>query len=635
MATTGKDGAEPEPEQPKRPTAQTPDDVNTPKPPPPQPQQQHKQPSSSPPSPPPPPPPPPPVDGASYYGYLFKKDKTATDLLDALLSAIAKYIACNIGDRKSIGLDPKKLAAFYHAVGGDYDALFLNAPAKSISYIWQALGVQHVLQQPAGNFYVEPSVPALTVEGFVRWESIQLLLEPEEHAPFIQFAVRNWALKHPGTGEPFPPDLPRKAFPATCDPDIDAWHRSCAERLKQEAALQEEQPPQPSQHPPQHPPQQPPQPSPARDPRVHAGFNHVHGSQVNNTSPRRRHEMDYFSRDRPARVIHIPVRRVSASHHTSPRPPDIRRVDSSSSEEPRRCRSYSDLKTPLDPNVRFSTRLNTRAPPPPRRHSQPRPYSPSCDSESDSGSDALPRSTSTSRLYSHVSPTPTPSIRLRPHLPPHTAATPVRPHRSEALPNDPRRRSLPAEIKQKITSFLSGSHDRHRSSSREQTSGGSSIRPRYTRETPPSRRGRHGLSDGSYPSDESDSEVSPRRRSPRDRERERARRRQVDREMERERKRERELAEEREIRSRSREDRVYLRPTADRRPSSHADAERIPRDFAWERDRDRGRDWDRAGRRVTTSSEREQRDRMRRKSYGTSPIKGVTGRRYPAETPWT
>ncbi|RYO80327.1 hypothetical protein DL766_001655 [Monosporascus sp. MC13-8B] len=621
MATTGKDAAEPEREQPNRSRARTPDDVNTPKPPPPQPQQhqqQREQPSPSPPQPsPPPPPPPPPVDGESYYGYLFNKDKTATDLLDAMLRAIANYIACNIGDRKSTGLDPKKLAAFYHAVGGDYDTLFLNAPAKSISYIWQALGVQHVLQQPAGNCYVEPSVPALTVEGFVRWETIQILLEPGEHAPYIQFAVRNWALKHPGTGEPFPPDLPRKAFPATCDPEIDKWHRSCAERLKQEAALQEEHPPQPSQHPPQHPPQPSPQPPPARDPRVHAGFNHVHGSQVKNTSPRRRHEMDYFSRDRPARVVHIPVRRVPASHHTSPR----------------RCRSYSDLRPPPDPNVRFSTRLHARAPPAPRRHSQPRPYSPSSDSESDSGSDALPRSTSTSRLYSHVSPTPPPSIRLRSHPPPPTAATSARPHRPEVLPNDPRRLSLPAEIKQKITSLLSRSHDRHRSSSREHASGRPSIRPRYTRETPPSRRGRHGLSDGSYSSDESDSEVSPKRRTPRDRERERARRRQVDREVERE--RERELAEEREMRSRSREERVYLRPTADPRPSSHADAERIPRDFAWERDRDRGGDWDRAGRRVTTSSEREQRDRRRRKSYGTSPIKGVTGRRYPAEPPWT
>ncbi|RYP48666.1 hypothetical protein DL768_005510 [Monosporascus sp. mg162] len=98
------------------------------------------------------------------------------------------------------------------------------------------------------------------------------------------------------------------------------------------------------------------------------------------------------------------------------------------------------------------------------------------------------------------SPTPPPSIRLRPHPPPPTAATPVRPHWPEVLPNDIPKLNLPTEIKQKITSFLSGSHDRHRSSSREHISGGASIRPRYTGETPPLRRGRHGLSDGSRPS---------------------------------------------------------------------------------------------------------------------------------------
>jgi hypothetical protein len=31
----------------------------------------------------------------SYYGYLFKKDKTPTELLDALLRAIALYIVSN------------------------------------------------------------------------------------------------------------------------------------------------------------------------------------------------------------------------------------------------------------------------------------------------------------------------------------------------------------------------------------------------------------------------------------------------------------------------------------------------------------------------------------------------------------
>lgn len=91
------------------------------------------------------------------YAYMFEKDKSPTKQLDALLRAIAVYIvripslACSlthsllpelnelnlmltttpsssqmlkIGDRNDKQLTPKKLAAFYKAVGGDYDCRF-------------------------------------------------------------------------------------------------------------------------------------------------------------------------------------------------------------------------------------------------------------------------------------------------------------------------------------------------------------------------------------------------------------------------------------------------------------------------------------------------------------------------------
>jgi hypothetical protein len=69
----------------------------------------------------------------------------------------------------------------------------------------------------------------------VRWESIEILLGPEEHVPFIQNAVRNFAIKNPDTGEPFPVDLPKEAFPLTTDVEIELWHSQCAQRLKQQA----------------------------------------------------------------------------------------------------------------------------------------------------------------------------------------------------------------------------------------------------------------------------------------------------------------------------------------------------------------------------------------------------------------
>jgi len=69
----------------------------------------------------------------------------------------------------------------------------------------------------------------------VRWESIEILLGPEEHVPFIQNAVRDFAIKNPDTGELFPVDLPKEAFPLTTDVDIELWHSQCAQRLRQQA----------------------------------------------------------------------------------------------------------------------------------------------------------------------------------------------------------------------------------------------------------------------------------------------------------------------------------------------------------------------------------------------------------------
>lgn len=76
---------------------------------------------------------------SGYYEYMFEKDKSPTRTLDALLRAIGQYIVsekspgqllaqanCDhqideIGDKDDTVLTPKKLAAFYRAVGGDYD----------------------------------------------------------------------------------------------------------------------------------------------------------------------------------------------------------------------------------------------------------------------------------------------------------------------------------------------------------------------------------------------------------------------------------------------------------------------------------------------------------------------------------
>ncbi|KAH8885841.1 hypothetical protein GQ53DRAFT_659214, partial [Thozetella sp. PMI_491] len=169
-----------------------------------------------------------------YYGYLFQADRTPTETLDAFLRALGQYIINSIGNENDCNLSPAKLSAFYKAVGGNYDTLFQEVPPQSISYIWQATGCQHSLIATDDDF-ASPSVPVLTLKGFVRWESIELLLSPAEHVPYLQYAARNFSLRHPVTGQLFPVELSAEAFPSEPDEETESWHRACAEKLRASA----------------------------------------------------------------------------------------------------------------------------------------------------------------------------------------------------------------------------------------------------------------------------------------------------------------------------------------------------------------------------------------------------------------
>ena len=131
-------------------------------------------------------------------------------------------------------LTPVKLAHFYRHVGGDYDALFLETEDASLSFIYQSLGCFHSLQ-PENNPYVPPRTPALTPQGFVRWQTVQLLLEPAEHVPYLQNAVKRFGIINPTNGTPFPNSLPREVLPASPDPQMIEWYATVSEKLRLEA----------------------------------------------------------------------------------------------------------------------------------------------------------------------------------------------------------------------------------------------------------------------------------------------------------------------------------------------------------------------------------------------------------------
>ncbi|KAH7355700.1 hypothetical protein BKA66DRAFT_271263 [Pyrenochaeta sp. MPI-SDFR-AT-0127] len=171
-----------------------------------------------------------------YWGYLFKKDKCGTPLLDRLLKGIAEVISKKFEPSDSPDLTPSQIAAWYRHVGGDYDVLFTETPPSSIAFIYRSLGAFHSLQPaPKDDGYGSPTIPALKKQGFVTWQTIQLLLGPEEHVPYLQRAVEQDDVIDPETGGTFPKVLPKECFPDRPDDAMEKWYQGVAARLKREA----------------------------------------------------------------------------------------------------------------------------------------------------------------------------------------------------------------------------------------------------------------------------------------------------------------------------------------------------------------------------------------------------------------
>lgn len=139
-------------------------------------------------------------------------------------------------------ITPTQLAGFYKAVGGDYDVLFIDTPAPSVAFIYKSLGCLHSLQPgPDSDGYSIPTVPALKRKGFITWQTIQLLLGPDEHVPFLQGAVEHFDIVDPGTGKVFPKLLPKESFPEKPDEDMLRWYESVSNRLREECEAEEQQ----------------------------------------------------------------------------------------------------------------------------------------------------------------------------------------------------------------------------------------------------------------------------------------------------------------------------------------------------------------------------------------------------------
>ncbi|PYH91095.1 hypothetical protein BO71DRAFT_360148 [Aspergillus ellipticus CBS 707.79] len=167
--------------------------------------------------------------GPSFWGVLINADKSPAPLLEQLCLEIAHIIA-SFDDYGTTDLTPERLAAFYRKVGGNYDVLFLQTKPSALSFIYQRLGCFHNIQ-PTLDPYKPPAIPALQPNGFVRWQTIQLLLDPDEHCRYLQNAVELWDIETPNGGV-FPKMIPREAFPDTPDMEMVEWHEEVSRRFE-------------------------------------------------------------------------------------------------------------------------------------------------------------------------------------------------------------------------------------------------------------------------------------------------------------------------------------------------------------------------------------------------------------------
>ena len=69
----------------------------------------------------------------------------------------------------------------------------------------------------------------------MRWQTIQLLLDPDEHVAYLQQALKRFDVVNPAASEVFPKALPREAFPAVPDEEMTKWHERVSELLEKEA----------------------------------------------------------------------------------------------------------------------------------------------------------------------------------------------------------------------------------------------------------------------------------------------------------------------------------------------------------------------------------------------------------------
>jgi hypothetical protein len=187
---------------------------------------------------------------------FIKSDKTATAQFESFCLGLAKCIvsqsrrpthslqhqttAANTYSTQQIEnepgagteLTPQRLAAFYKRVGGNYDTFFLKSGDNGLSWTYRTFGCFHSLQ-PTSNPFEMPNVACLTPAGFARWQTLQLLLTPEESVGFLIKACQLYRIPKPDGGY-YPSNIPKSCFPSEADTAMLEWYDKVNGQLNQD-----------------------------------------------------------------------------------------------------------------------------------------------------------------------------------------------------------------------------------------------------------------------------------------------------------------------------------------------------------------------------------------------------------------
>ena len=483
---------------------------------------------------------------------------------------------------------------------------------------------------PTDNDFEPPSIPALTPRGFCRWVALEILLDPDEHVGFLQHAIKKWNLKHPETGEAFPPDLPRNVFPREADAEVDRWHESCSKQLRSDAENKGDS-------------------SAAEDPKsTKPRTNHKHEQFAGEPKyayvpmrdpfqqPSPRHAPRHGQRRPDVSFAHVPSRAGAHSGQRmgarSPERPDRTERDyrEPPPDERERRRSFSDFPSPTQdrsppvPQNYSGTHLdpNPGRPQAGRRHSHPRHYS-SDDSDDDHQGAKVRR-----RQQQHSPPPRRGAPPSAPQPPPAVNGSGSRPHRNDTgRGEDLKRRngnsplgSIRDRVSKKVNGLFVDSRaserprvDSRQSSYADSPRGGkrSPQRSHSTRAPPAPRVQSDADSEDTSEVDSSGEELRRRRRLRGGDGRQRLLYREKPRSYE----LDHELDDDLEPGPR-RHRQNLRRPETFRRTSSHADVDRRREQMAFDlRGREHTRD--------------ERRRERRSPDDSISPVTGVSGRRYP------